>query len=258
MQVFLKYSDSIWRTHGRKWKKRGTSDCIRARDALRGPRSHKLHGRQVARCIRSCSHTLKAIEDPHMIEKFNKFELHKTETTNQEAQLMVPSGFQEISESERQAVISAQRLASSLQSEMSQATTACDFWTTKVIRLGKEVAEQNTKRITWETSSHCSSVHLPPSSVARSQPFTPTEKVEFTIFSRSDSQKAVLGNIFHRLPLLYRTRDRLPMKVSQKGEEQRNSNLNLGRKRLDSVLGKSLVAVKWYQDQLILDRSANG
>ena len=55
--------------------------------------------------------------------------------------------FQGTSESERQALISAQQMAAGLQHEMSQATTACDSWKTKKKRLTKEVAEQNTKSI---------------------------------------------------------------------------------------------------------------
>ena len=79
-----------------------------------------------------------------MNEMFNKSESHNLE--HQEAQLRVQlqteevmmtslkESFQENSESERQAVISAQQSASSLQSEMSQATTACDSKETEVTR----------------------------------------------------------------------------------------------------------------------------
>ena len=47
--------------------------------------------------------------------------------------------FQESAGSERQAVIIAQQQASSLQSEMSQATTACNSLKTEALRLTKEV-----------------------------------------------------------------------------------------------------------------------
>ena len=40
------------------------------------------------------------------------------------------------------------------------------------------------------------------------------------------------------------------MKVLQKGKKQRNSNLDLGRKRQNSALGKSLSAEKLQQDRL--------
>ena len=43
--------------------------------------------------------------------------------------------FQETSESEKQAVISAQQLAIALQSDMSQEATACVSWKTEVIKL---------------------------------------------------------------------------------------------------------------------------
>ena len=50
-------------------------------------------------------------------------------------------------------------------------------------------------------------------------------------FCRCEPQKAIRGNIFCRLPLLYRTRDPLTLKVPHKGKKQRNSNLSSGRKR---------------------------
>ena len=81
--------------------------------------------------------------------------------------------FQETSESDWQAIVSAEELAISLQNEMSQATTACDSLKTKVIRLIKEVVEQSAKR-----TEEGASVHLPPSGLDCSQPFTPTEKVD--------------------------------------------------------------------------------
>ena len=69
----------------------------------------------------------------------------------------------------------------------------------------------------------------------------------------SGEPRAIRGNMFHRLLLLNRTRDRLPMKVPHKRKKQRHSNLNLGRKRQNSVRGKSLSAEKWQQDQLALE-----
>ena len=53
--------------------------------------------------------------------------------------------FQETSESERKAVISAQELAAALRSEMSQKTTACNSSKREVITLTEEVMEQRTK-----------------------------------------------------------------------------------------------------------------
>ena len=50
-------------------------------------------------------------------------------------------------------------------------------------------------------------------------------------FSRCDPQKAIRGNKFCRLPLLYRTRDPFTLTVPQKGKKQRNSNLSNCRKR---------------------------
>ena len=67
----------------------------------------------------------------------------------QNGKLMMTSSkqsFQETSENERQAVISAQQLASSLQSEMSEATTACDSWITELVRLTMEVTERKRRR----------------------------------------------------------------------------------------------------------------
>ena len=43
------------------------------------------------------------------------------------------------------------------------------------------------------------------------------------------------------------------MKVPQKAKMQINPYLNLGRKRQNSILGKSVSAEKLQQDELILD-----
>ena len=55
---------------------------------------------------------------------------------------------------------------------MSQASSACNFWKTEVLRLTKEV-----KRMAGELS-HYPSVLLPPSGIYYSHPCTPTEKVD--------------------------------------------------------------------------------
>ena len=81
--------------------------------------------------------------------------------------------------------------------------------------------------------------------------FSAKRNVATTVIS--GEPRAIRGNMFHRLLLLNRTRDRLPMKVPHKGKKQRHSNLNLGRKRQNSVRGKSLSAEKWQQDQLALE-----
>ena len=104
--------------------------------------------------------------------------------------------FQETLHSERQAVISPRQLAISLQREMLWATTPCDSWETEVIRLTKEVAEQNTKRRACGNFSHYSSVHLPVSGMYSSQPFTPTEKVE----SPFQPLRLAGGNPWKRIP----------------------------------------------------------
>ena len=68
----------------------------------------------------------------------------------------VKESLQQTSESEGQAVISAQELATALQNEMSQATTSCDSWKSEVMRLRKEVAEQSTKSMARRNSLHYS------------------------------------------------------------------------------------------------------
>ena len=74
----------------------------------------------------------------------------------------VKESFQENSETERQAVISAQELAAVFRSEISQETTACDPRKSEVIRLTEELAEPSTKMIAGGNSLHYFSVPLPP------------------------------------------------------------------------------------------------
>ena len=74
---------------------------------------------------------------------------------------------------------------------------------------------------------HYSSVPLPPPGMDCSQPFTPIVHSPITDIATRRRQPMTL----HRLPLLYRTSDWLPMKVPQKRrkKKQRKSNLSLGR-----------------------------
>ena len=130
-----------------------------ARDALRGERSHMLHEHQVllqagkreTEFVKSQMHS-----ELESHNASNRRSLHEREVQQerictklgipgahlrvqlQTEELMMTSlkeSFQGNSESERQAVISAQQFAISLQSEMSQATSACDSWKPEVIRL---------------------------------------------------------------------------------------------------------------------------
>ena len=59
----------------------------------------------------------------------------------------VKEAFQQTSESERKAVLSAQELAIAPRREMSKKSTACISRKTKMTRLTKQVAEQSTKSI---------------------------------------------------------------------------------------------------------------
>ena len=97
---------------------------------------------------------------------------------------------------------------------MSQATTVCDSWEIEVIRLTKEVSEQSTRIAGRNTRipSYCSSVHLPSSRMecgpalnARKSWFQPLWSAE--------------RNPWEHILLLYRTRDRLLMKVLPKRKE---------------------------------------
>ena len=138
--------------------------------------------------------------------------------------------FQENSESERQAVISAQQVASSLQSDMSQASSDCNSWKDGVWRLTKEVAEQSTKRIAGRAPriTHLF-IHKHQEQTVRNP--SRRQKKFIHHFSRCDPQKAIRGSMFCRLLLLYRTHDQWTLKIPQKGKKQRNSNLSSGRKR---------------------------
>ena len=147
-------------------------------------------------------------------------------------------------ESERQAVISAQELASSHRKwYVASNDSLWAFGKHKVTRLTKEVADGSTKRIARGNSLLiCSSTIIRNRSCATLY----ADKKLIHHHWHGDPHKANLGILFHRILLLYRTRDRLPMKVPQKAQKQRNSDLNDGRKRHYSVLGKSLSAEKWY------------
>ena len=113
-------------------------------------------------------------------EEFTKSEAQNLEY--QEAQLRVQlqteelmmtflkGRLQETSESERQAVISAQQQAIALQSGIWQAMTAFGCWETEVMRLTRGVGEQSRRA---GGTPHGSPVPLPPSGIDYSQPFTP-------------------------------------------------------------------------------------
>ena len=98
---------------------------------------------------------------------------------------------------------------------MSQATTVCDSWWNRSYQTcqGSGGTKDEDK---WKEHSYCSSVHLPSSRMECSQPFTPPEKVDS---NRCDPQNTIRRNIFHRLLLVYRTRDPLPMNVIRKRKE---------------------------------------
>ena len=96
-------------------------------------------------------------------------------------------------------------------------------------------------------SIHCSSVHLPPSGIDCSQPFTSTEKTD----SHFQPLRPAEGNPHI---LLYRTRDQLLMKVLLKGQETENFEFEPWTASVkNTILGKSASAEKLQQDQLILD-----
>ena len=80
----------------------------------------------------------------------------------------------------------------------------------------REVAAQSTKRIAGGNTLQYSSVPLLPPGMHCSQPFTPTEKL-ILHYRRRDPQKVTHRSIFHRLPLLYLTRDQFLMKAPRKG-----------------------------------------
>ena len=105
--------------------------------------------------------------------------------------------FQETSESEMQAIISAQQSAISLHSETSQATSGCDYWKTEVKRLTKQVAEQSTKRVAGRNSLHHSTVPLSPPGTDCSQPYTPTQRVD----SPLQTSRPTEGNPWEHIPL---------------------------------------------------------
>ena len=146
----------------------------------------------------------------------------------------VKESFQETSEGERQAVISAQQLAISLRREMSQATTACSSWENEVTRLTREVAEQSTKRI---AGGNPRITHL----------LATTRKMLFATLLRR--QKKLIHNHEHRDPqkatlwvaysatALSDTRT-VADESTSRGKKQKNSNLSPGSKRRNSIRGK--------------------
>ena len=148
------------------------------------------------------------------------------------------------SESERQAAISAQELAAVLKHEMSQETTAFDSWKNE-IKKDLQKRWRSKARREWQEEALCIA-HLFLSDHQEWIVRNPLRRQKQSIHhvSGCDPQKAIRGNIPHRLLVLYRTRDQLPMKVPQTGKKQRNSNLNLARTRLHPVLGKFLFAEK--------------
>ena len=104
--------------------------------------------------------------------------------------------FHDTTESEMQALISAQEMTAALRSEMSQETTACDSWNSEVIRLTREVVKLSTKRIAGGNSLHYSSVPRPPPGMDCSQSFAPLEKVD----SPLQTSRPADGNACERIP----------------------------------------------------------
>ena len=83
-----------------------------------------------------------------------------------------------------------------------------------VIRLAKEVAEQRTKTSGRNTRIAHLFIYIIKNGMFAT--FTPPEKVDS---NRCDPQNTIRRNIFHRLLLVYRTRDPLPMNVIRKRKE---------------------------------------
>ena len=170
------------------------------------------------------SHSV-GLEDPGMNEKFYKSEFHKTgniRRRNEESscklrspwwrlQRIIPKKPQKV----RCKLLSAQQLAISLENEMSQAPTVYDSWEIEAIRLTMEVAEQSTKTTGRNPLiAHLFIYHHQEWNVRN--PLRRQKKLIPTVVIRRTQS---VGNIFHRLLLLYRTRDRLLMKVLPKRKE---------------------------------------
>ena len=94
---------------------------------------------------RRCSHE-RGVQQERFVQNLEYWKAQLRGQLQNEKLIMtsLKQSFQETSENERQAVISAQQLASSLQSEMSEATTACD--SRRRDRLTMEVTEQKRRR----------------------------------------------------------------------------------------------------------------
>ena len=243
------------RTIARKWKKGGTSDWIRSTRCSSW--SKKPYVAWISSSSSSKRKRKRVREKPDAVgatvthnvsyrRTLHDREVQQEQITQhleyQEAQLkkqlqtediMMASpeeSFQENSESERQAAISAQQVASSLQRDMSQASSDCLSWKDGVWRLTKEVAEQSTKRTAGRAPriTHLF-IHKHQEQIVRNPSRRQNKFIHH--FSRCDPQKAIRGNMFCRPLLLSRTRDQLTLKVPQKGKKQRNSNLRNGRKR---------------------------
>ena len=86
--------------------------------------------------------------------------------------------FLENSENEREAVLSAQQLATARRSEKSRQSTAWASGKTRCIKTYQGGGGVEHEEDGWEEPSHYSSVYLPPSGIDFLQPFTPTEKVD--------------------------------------------------------------------------------
>ena len=206
MREFLRYSESIWRTNGRIWKKSRSYDWIRStrsftwskkphvtRTSSTSPSRRKrkkffksqmhseLHSHIV--CYRRVLHE-REVPQEHMSPKFSKHGTQWCEmkSTNIMMTTMMQN-VQEFSESERQAVISAREMAVHLQSKVSQATIASDSAKTKQKR-------SQTAKLTHH-------------------------------YTQLDPQTATHESNFHRLPLLFRTHVQSPMSISKKQEAEK-------------------------------------
>ena len=108
----------------------------------------------------------------------------------------------------------------------------------------------------WKEPSYCSSVHLPSSRMECSQPFTPPEKVDS---NRCDPQNAIRREHIPSTSIAVSDTRSVTDESAPKKERNRETlNLSVGRKRQNSVLGKSLSAEDWQQDQLVFDWSTDG
>ena len=157
---------------------------------------------------RRCSHE-RGVQQERFVQNLEYWKAQLRGQLQNEKLIMtsLKQSFQETSENERQAVMSTQQLASSLQSEMSEATTACD--SRRRDRLTMEVTEQKRRRQLGGTPrmTHLLICHHQEETVRNASgrqkihsPYHPLRAAEVRV------------NTFHRLLLLYRTCDQLPMK----------------------------------------------